>query len=311
MKSAEGPISAGAPAGNFRVRYNATLRRYLASQREATLDLAYQLGQEALASNMGLLDVVGVHFEAASAALQERSRSLADMQQLLAASGRFLVESLAPYGTSQLRSPHANASLLRLDDLLEQESRRIARMVHDQAGQLLAMAYLELAELSEQDAERARRITGYLDQLREQLRQLSHEVHPRILEELGLLPALRLLVEGIAKRCRLAASVQGFATGNLSPALRTTVYRVAQEALANVARHAQAKRASVLLWRERDHLHCLLRDDGRGFHVASASGGLGIIGMRERVKALYGIFEIDSARGRGTTVHVSLPIQKD
>jgi signal transduction histidine kinase len=309
MKAAEAPIGVGAPAANFRLRYSATLRRYLASQREEALELAHELGREALASNMGLLDMVGVHFEAASAVLRERSRSLADMQQLFAATGRFLVESVAPFETSELRSPQANASLLYMD-LLEQESRRIARMVHDQAGQLLAMAYLELAELSEQGAERARRITGYLDRLREQLRQLSHEVHPHILEELGLLPALRLLVEGIAKRCRLAASVQGFATGNLSPALRTAVYRVAQEALVNVARHAQAKHVSVFLWRERERLHCLVRDDGRGFDVASARGGLGIIGMRERVKALHGIFELDSARGRGTTVHVSLPVHK-
>jgi signal transduction histidine kinase len=240
---------------------------------------------------------VGVHFEAASAALQERSRSLADLQQLFSATGCFLAESLSPFETSQR-------------ELLEQESRRIARMVHDHTGQLLAMAYLELAELSEQGVERARRITGYLDQLREQLRRLSHEVHPQILEELGLLPALRFLSEGVAKRCRLSASVESFATGNLSPALRTAVYRVAQEALANVARHAQAKHVSVLLWRERERLHCLVRDDGRGFDVASVSRGLGMIGMRERVKALHGIFEIDSARGRGTTVHVSLPIQK-
>jgi signal transduction histidine kinase len=285
------------PAANFRMRYGAALRRYVASQREEALDLAYELGREALASNMGLLDVVDVHFEAASAALQERSRSLAGMQQLFDATRRFLVGSLSPFETSQR-------------NLLEQESRRIARMVHDQAGQLLAMAYLELAGLSEQSAERARRITGYLDQLREQLRQLSHEVHPHMLEELGLLPALRYLAEGIAKRCRLAASVEGFATGNLPLALRTTVYRVAQEALANVARHAQAKHASVLVWREGDRLHCLVRDDGRGFDVASASRGLGMIGMRERVKALRGIFEIDSAPGRGTAVHVSLPIEK-
>ena len=288
------------PAVNFRARYSATLRRYLARQGEEALHLGYELGREALASNMGVLDMVAIHLEAASAALQECSPGSGDTPQLFDAAGRFLLESLAPFQTPQVR----------MAALLEQESRRIARMVHDQAGPLLALAYLELAELPAQGAERARRITGYLDQLREQLRQLSHELHPQILEERGLLAALRSLAESVAKRCGLATSVEGLATRNLPSTLRTAVYRVAQEALANVARHAQARHASVLLWLERDRLHCLVRDDGRGFDVASVSGGLGMIGMRERVKALHGIFEIQSARGHGTTVHVSLPMQQ-
>jgi signal transduction histidine kinase len=304
----------GAQAAKFRERYRAALRRYLANQSGEALHLGYELGREALASNMGLLDMVGLHFEATRAALQERSPGSADAQQLFAAAALFLAQGLSPFEVFQVRSQEANAALRRMNDLLEQQSKRIAHTLHDQAGSLLATAYVELAEIAralpERDAERARRITGHLDQLREQLRQLSHEVHPHILEELGLLPALRFLAEGIAKRCGLAASVEGFAMGNLPPTLGTAVYRVAQEALANVARHAQAKHASVLLWRERDRLHCLVRDDGRGFDVTSVSGGLGMIGMRERVKALHGIFEIDSVRDHGTTVHVSLPIQK-
>jgi signal transduction histidine kinase len=298
----------------FRKRYGATLRRYLASQSEEALHVGYELGREALALNMGLLDMVGLHFEATWAALQERSRGSADAQQLFGAAARFLVEGLSPFEVFQVRSQESNAALRRMNDLLEQQSKRIAHTLHDQAGSLLAAAYVELAEIAralpERDAERARRITGHLDQLREQLRQLSHEVHPRILEELGLVPALRFLADGIAKRCGLAASVEGLAARSLPSALCTAVYRVAQETLANVARHAQAKHVSVRLWRERDHLHCRVRDDGRGFDVASASRGLGMLCMRERVKGLYGSLEITSASGRGTTVHLSLPIER-
>jgi signal transduction histidine kinase len=304
----------GAPAVKFRARYSATLRRYLASQGEEALHLGSELGREALASNMGLLDMVGMHFEATGAALQERSRGPDDAQQLFDATGRFLVESLSPFEVFQARSQEANVALRRTNDLLEQQSRRIAHTLHDQAGSLLATAYVELADIArglpEQGAERTRRITGYLDQLREQLRQLSHEVHPRIVEELGLVPALRFLAEGIAKRCGLAASVEGRAARSLPCALQTTVYRVAQEALANVGRHAHARHASVRLWRESERLHCLVRDDGRGFDVASANRGLGILCMQERVEALYGSLEISSARGRGTTVHLWLPIEE-
>jgi signal transduction histidine kinase len=151
-----------------------------------------------------------------------------------------------------------------------------------------------------------------LDEICSQLRSLSHELRPIALDQLGLVPALRLLVNGVQKRSTLKIDLSGDTEGRLDPALETVVYRVVQEALNNVCRHASANHAEVHVWRDRESIFCSVSDNGDGFKrsqiTAECSPGLGLIGMQERAKVLGGNCEISSRPGFGTTLQVQIPL---
>jgi signal transduction histidine kinase len=296
-------------------RYKMALQEYLSSESEAALHQAYELGRRAVASNTGLLGMIRAHQDALSSLLEEGALGAGDQGRTIEAAGRFLSESLSPFEMLHLRNQEANAALRRMNELLEQEAKRVAHALHDQAGSLLATIYLGLAEIARELPQsalaRIDQVTTHLDQVREQLRLLSHEVSPPILTEVGLVAALQFLAKGVEKRSGLVVTVEGSLPGELSPTVSTTLYRVVQEALNNVTRHARATRASVRMYKDAGNLHCLVSDNGVGFDVSSVrtrSGqrGLGLIGMEERVRALDGDFQITSARGRGTTIRISL-----
>jgi signal transduction histidine kinase len=296
---------------NFRARYRAALRQYLAVPRDDGLELGAALGREALVGNIGLLDIVRTHFEATVAL--KRSRTFSDERPVIDAAAGFLLASLSPFQVLQARDRNSGNVPFRVTDVLDEERRRIAQLIHDQAGSLLATAYVELAAIAgwSADAEierRVRRINGYLDDLRERLRQLSHELYPVVVEQPSLVPTLGALARRIAQRASLTASVRGVVAAKLSPTACTTIYGVVQEALVNAALHAHARRVIVRLWRVGREQHCLVRDDGHGFGAVFAGHGLGIIGMYERAKAVRGTLKIRSARGCGTSVKLTLPI---
>ena len=306
----------GGDKADFLEAYKNALEDYLADSGEAALHRAYEFGRQAIASDISLLDLIDIHHEAFSALLAEDVVWQDDVAPQVDAAGRFLTESLSPFHMFHLRNQEANAALRRMNDMLEDEAQRVAHALHDQAATLLATVYLDLAELArempEHGHERMDRITAHLDQIREQLRRLSHEVRPPILDTLGLVPALQFLADGIEKRTGLVVTVEGSIDRDLPQSVKTTVYRVVQEALINVTRHAQATRASVRVWEEKRTLNCTVRDNGKGFDRSAVKGrcaerGLGLIGMEERIRALHGTLEITSARGQGTTVCISLP----
>jgi two-component system sensor histidine kinase UhpB len=201
----------------------------------------------------------------------------------------------------------------------EEESRRIARELHDEAGQMTTSIHLALAEigseLPEGDRGRLETVHGLLDALEERLRRLSHELRPTILDDLGLRPALEFLTEGFAARTGIASSVEGSTKGRLEPLVETAVYRIVQEALTNIARHAGATHASIRISRQPKTLRCSIRDDGVGMpinritHGGSGRRGLGLLGIRERLDALGGKFELRSRPGGGTEVFVKVPIR--
>lgn len=301
-------------------RYRNALQEYLRSGGEEALHRAYQIGRQAVASNTGLLGLVDAHIDALTSLTGPEVTDAEELRRRIEAAGRFLSESLSPFEMFHLRNLEANAALRRMNEMLEEEAKRVAYALHDQAASLLAAAYLELAEVARElpppAVERIQRITAHLDEVRGHLRRLSHEVHPPILDQLGLVPAVQFLAEGIEKRTGLVVTVTGKAPRGFSQTVRTTIYRVVQEALANVTRHAQATRASVRMWKEAGKLHCLIRDNGAGFDVSivrsrRAQCGLGLVGMEERIRALGGDFEVTTAPGQGTTIRVSLPRQKD
>lgn len=304
---------------NFAARYRESLRDYLAHADERSLHQAYELGRSALKSGYNLLELVNLHYLAAAALLSEESAVTAIADKTTVA-GKFLVEVLSPFEVLQISNHDANAALKRLNAILEEDAKRIAHILHDEAAQLLASVYLELAELVRDAPEvlavraRADRITLQLDQVREQLRRLSHELCPPILDQLGLLPALEFLADGYRKRYGLDVNVHNALGKRLEPEVETALYRVVQEALNNVSRHAQARAVVVRVWRKGNYVYCSVTDDGIGFDTNAtfakpAAHGLGIIGIRERVATLHGALTIRSHTGEGTELQVSVPYE--
>lgn len=212
----------------------------------------------------------------------------------------------------------AQEALRRLNEALEEAAKRIAHALHDEAGQLLASVHLELQavarELPPPARERLQEARRLLDQIESDLRQLSHELRPTILDDLGLQPALEFLAEGISKRAGVSIDVDGSTAGRLPPRIEIALYRIVQEALTNVTKHAQATRVHVRLQQEPGAIRCSVRDDGVGFDVSAVLArrgerGLGLIGIRERVDALGGTREIRSAPGRGTELLLTIPLE--
>ena len=210
----------------------------------------------------------------------------------------------------------------RLLEAQEAERGRIARELHDQVGQMLTALKLNLhAILGAGDAGEARPLIEdnlkMLDEALEQVRDLSVDLRPLLLDDLGLVTALRWFVDHQAQRKGVRAE---FTSDSLDPDLRfsseleTACFRIAQEALTNVARHARAKTVTVRLSRNRDYLILLVEDDGVGFDIealkgqALANATLGLRGMQERAHAVGGRVKIDSATDLGTQVFVELPI---
>ena len=209
----------------------------------------------------------------------------------------------------------------KLVSVQEQERRHIARELHDEIGQALTAVKVELA-LAQRAIEGAQGPTTVLETARNitdgalhQVRDLSHLLHPAALDEFGLLSAVDEHVKTFAKRFGIAAEVaHASMSGRLAPATEAAAYRIIQEALNNVAKHAQATECRVFLACQPDTLRIVIDDNGCGFDVSAPRSpdrrGLGLIGIRERASRLNGTVIIDSVAGRGTRVVVELPVER-
>ena len=212
----------------------------------------------------------------------------------------------------------AEDTLRWLNERLEEEAKRIAHALHDEAGQLLSSVHLALEEFARGLPKGARAGLGtvkeLLDQIEEELRRLSHELRPTVLDDLGLLPALEFLADRVSKRSGLVITVGGTTERRLPASVETALYRSVQEALNNVMRHAKATRVRVEFRQGEGAVECAVRDDGVGFDAPAAQGrrgegGLGLLGIRERADALGGTLTIRSAPGQGTEVQITIPVE--
>jgi two-component system CheB/CheR fusion protein len=202
----------------------------------------------------------------------------------------------------------------------EQERRRIARELHDQLGQQISALRLGLGALAngaDQDVPRSvGRLQQIIAQLDREIDRLAFELRPVALDDLGLLNALQHYVEEWAERASIAAEFQpiGLDGERLPNDIETTVYRVVQEALTNVLKHAAAAHVSVIVERRDAEVRAVVEDDGQGFDVEAQQAArqfheLGLIGMQERAVLVGGWVTIESEPGRGTTVFVRIPLQ--
>lgn len=191
----------------------------------------------------------------------------------------------------------------------EEERRRIAEGLHNGVGQLLYATRLHLDALPPSEVGRASQ--HLLNEAIEATRSISFELTPSILEDFGLVVALRELVSRIPKSLHVDLHLRGLA-GPLPALLATAVYRIVQELLNNVMKHAQAQEVFVSVAREDDQLHLSVEDDGVGMDPAQASqpgkGGIGLAGIRTRVGLLGGTFTYNSRPGRGTGVFLQVPV---
>ncbi len=199
----------------------------------------------------------------------------------------------------------------------EEERRRIARELHDEAGQSLTSLLLGLKALEtvNDEAERKERLAGLLDstsQTLDELRRLARNLRPPVLDDLGLGPALGSLLNEFSQTSGLEVERHiSDLRGGLSKDAEVALYRVAQEALTNVAKHAQATRVSVRLEDEHGTARVSIEDDGVGFEaseiLAGAGAGLGVAGMQDRMALVGGSLRIRSRLDSGTTVVGEVP----
>ncbi len=288
------------------------LEDHLSRGEEAGLASAYELGRRALGSGLGVLDVAGFIHGALVAAC---ARAPVDSLKIVKAAEHFILECLSPFEMSHRGVREANAALRGLNDLLEEQTRRISHELHDEAGQLLASVYLALDELERElprgMAARLESARGLLDRIEEQLRRLSHELRPTILDDLGLGPAIEFLAEGVSARNGLSINVEGALAERLPPRTEAVLYRIVQEALNNVSKHARASCVKIRMQQDERGVRCSIRDDGVGFDVASVMGGgdtrgIGLIGIRERLAPLGGRLDVNSTPGGGTELCVTI-----
>jgi PAS domain S-box-containing protein len=227
--------------------------------------------------------------------------------------------------TAELCAAEAGLRLLsgRLMQLQDEERRRISRELHDSSGQALAALAMSLAMLDREGdklSDRAKRnlsdATRLVRELSQEVRTMSHLLHPPLLDEAGLESALRWFVEGFAQRSGITVDVElAPELGRLSREMEIAIFRVVQESLANVHRHSGSKTAQVRVERDAGKVTLEICDQGHGLTAngkvekeGPAFPGVGIQGMRERVRQLGGHFEIHSVEG-GTTVQATIPLQ--
>jgi PAS domain S-box-containing protein len=201
----------------------------------------------------------------------------------------------------------------------ETERRRIARELHDDLNQSLALLSVEMDLLAQRPPESAAQLSGRMGDLSAQVRQLSssvhdlsHQLHPSNLEQVGLVAAMRGLCKALAQAHGLEIQFNHYAIPELIPEdAALCLYRITQEALGNVIKHSGARHADVDLLGRADGIDLRVVDDGRGFDTASTSGheGLGLVSMRERLRLVDGEITIDSFPAGGARIEVRVPLR--
>ena len=313
MKSKRKPVINVPPA--FEAEYCSALEDYARQGSEGALRRAYELGRRGIGEKKSLMELASLHHRALHSLL-DTVTDASLRQNLFTSAGQFLAETVSPYEMAQLAVRDAITALRQVNETLEAEIKRVAYAVHDEAGELLVAVHLALADLARElpgaQQHHVAKIEELLKQVETQLRRYSHELRPTVLDDLGWIPALRFLADGISKRANLEIRIESTFKGRLPAPIEIALYRIVQEALTNAAKHSRASRVWIRISQPRGVLNCAIEDNGVGFTTSatlSASGrkGLGLIVMQERLNGIGGTFSIKSERGHGTRLLIQLP----
>ena len=208
----------------------------------------------------------------------------------------------------------ARDTFRRIVEAQELERRRLARELHDETGQALTSILLGVKAIrragSPAEAEQAESdVREQIVQALQDVRALAVELRPAALDDFGLVPAIERLAETFQERSGLETMVQANIAGRLPAEIETVLYRVVQEALTNVAKHANAERVSIVLRSRDDSVAATIDDDGRGFVIDDVrQQALGLLGMRERLALVGGTLEVESSPDSGTTIAAQVPV---
>ena len=292
-----------------------SFRRFLSPADRATLrPLLKRVGQSSLK-----IQVVLKARDGSQMPTQISVRSLARNGSQSAIFGVVLADM-----TEARRSEEVLRNLThRLMQAQEEEQKRISRELHDVIAQTLTGINIRLATLNRQAALNTKGLDRNIARTRrlveksvDIVQKFARELRPTVLDDLGLIPALHSFAKLFSKRTRIHIHLKVFAgVEQLDIAKRTVFFRVAQEALNNVARHAKAGRVEVSIQKVTDGICMKIKDDGKSFDVAgvlNAKGRkrLGLLGMRERLEMVGGHFGVESVQGQGTTVIAQIPLGK-
>ncbi len=210
----------------------------------------------------------------------------------------------------------------RLIATQDEERRRIARDLHDSVGQFVAamsmnngMALRQADKLSREAADALQQNSQLVEQLSKEIRTISHLLHPPLLDEVGLMPAIRSFADGLTERSNVKVTVDlSPEIGRLAPNLEISMFRIVQECLTNVYRHSGSETALIKIWPTGKLLTVQVSDAGKGIPpekrismFLGSNQGVGLSGMRERVRELGGTLEIQSSEN-GTAITAALPL---
>ncbi len=260
-----------------------------------------------------------VELDASNRQLKQEIIQRKAVEEALRKSERHYSELLQQSRQMQEQLRHLSHQLLSAQ---EEERKTISRELHDEIAQTLTGINVQLGSLKAAAAldikDLQNKITS-TQQLVEKSVKIVHrfarELRPSVLDDLGLIPALHAFVKAFSERTHVRIRLRIFAgVEQLDPAKRTMLYRVAQEALTNVARHAHATEVEMCIEKLSNAVHMQIKDNGRSFSVDRMLHGkkinrLGLLGMRERVEMVGGHFDIQSAPGKGTAVEVEIPLR--
>jgi signal transduction histidine kinase len=295
-------------AGTFFAEAITPIEKTHRSAREAN-DQLVQLNQ---ALNQRSVDLTASNWQLQQEILQRKSAE------------ESLKKSEQHYSRLLEQSRHMQEQLRLLSRQLlsaqEEERKMISRELHDQIAQTLTGINIRLASLKTESTLNTKGLQKKISSTQrlveksvDIVHRFARELRPTVLDDLGLIPALHSFMKSFARRTGIRTSLTAFAAvERLDTAKRTVLFRVAQEALTNVARHAQAGRVEVNIQKLPDCICMKIKDDGKSFNVERtlhANGGkrLGLLGMRERLEMVGGKFVVESSPGKGTTVLAQIP----
>ncbi len=214
--------------------YQDALERYLDGGGEAALERAYEIGRRGLAGNLGVLEMVAVQHEVLVDLLKQ-AHATNECAGVVEMAKNFAVESLSTFEMTHRGFRDRNYLLSRLNEKLnekmEEGAKQVAHVLHDEAGQLLAAVLMALdqatAKVPVKNRQDFREVRAQLKQVEDQLRRLSHELRPMILDDLGIVPALHFLAQGVSERSGIPITLEGASDGRLAPVIETALYRTA------------------------------------------------------------------------------------